>query len=64
MIWKAFFLGHDNDDYSPPIFKSKKSNLSNNYKIPEELKAFLSAVKSELMDPKIEIRQNAIFQWN
>jgi hypothetical protein len=64
MIWKAFFLCHDNDDYSPPIFKSKKSNLSNNYKIPEELKAFLSAIKSELMDPRIEIRQNAIFQRN
>ena len=24
MIWKEFFFGQDNEDYSPPIFKSKK----------------------------------------
>ena len=53
MIWKEFFYDKENiAEYKPPIFKSKKTNLPKNYKIPEELKIFLGAVKSEIIDPK------------
>ena len=53
MIWKDFFFGKDNEEeYNPPILKSKTSNLPTNYKIPEELKVFLSSIKSELSDPR------------
>ena len=51
MIWKDYFYDKENiEEYKSPIFKSKKTNLPKNSKTPEELKIFLGAVKSEIMD--------------
>ena len=52
MIWHEFWFGREKDEnYKPPIFKAKKNNLPKNHNIPKELKTFLGAVKSEIMDP-------------
>ena len=46
MIWKEYFYDKENiEEYKSPIFKSKKTNLPKNSKLPEELKIFLGAVK-------------------
>ena len=53
MIWKEFFSNKDTEDeYSPPIFKTKKTNFPKNHSIPNGLKTFLGAIKSEIKDPK------------
>ena len=52
MIWKEFFYGKDTGPYEPPIFKSKKTNMPKNYNVPNGLKTYLGAVRSELVDPK------------
>ena len=51
MIWTEFFYGKEIEYYNPPIFKANKNNLPKNYSSPNELKTFLGAIKSELMDP-------------
>ena len=41
MIWREFFYGKESDEeYKPPIFRSRKNNLPKNNKLPEELKFF------------------------
>ena len=53
LIWREFFAGIDDDqDYVPPIFRKEKHNFPKNHKTPQELKTFISGVKSELMDPE------------
>ena len=50
-IWQEYFNGRENDrEFKESIFKSNKSNLPKNYKIPEGLKTYLGSVKSEIMD--------------
>ena len=50
-IWQEYFYGRENDrEFKANIFKSNKSNLPKNYKIPEGLKTYLGSVKSEIMD--------------
>ena len=52
MIWtEKFFGAEDDENYTPSIFKTKKTNLPKNYKPPPPLKTFLNGVKSELKDP-------------
>ena len=53
MIWHEFWHGRETEtEYVPSIFKTRKNNLPKNYKVPNGLKRFLGAVKSEMMDPK------------
>ena len=53
MIWHEFWYGRNtDDDYIPPIFKATQTNLPKNHKVPNGLKTFLGAVKSEILDPK------------
>ena len=48
MIWKEWWFGRDlEEDYKQPLFKVKKVNLPKNYKVPNGVKTYLSAVKSE-----------------
>ena len=50
-IWQEYFYGRENyREFKANIFKSNKSNLPKNYKIPEGLKTYLGSVKSEIMD--------------
>ena len=60
IIWREFFSKKDDieDHYIPPIFKSRKTNLPKNHKIPEELKIFLGAIRSEILDPKNRHKNN------
>ena len=39
-------------NYQAPIFKVQKRNLPKNYNVPNGLKTFLSAIKSEILDPR------------
>ena len=51
VIWHEYFYGSEsNSDFKVKIFKSNKSNLPKNYKIPEGLKTYLGSLKSEIMD--------------
>ena len=53
MIWKEFWFDKEIDDnYKPPMFKSKKNNLPKNLKTPNVLKIYLGSIKSETMDPQ------------
>ena len=53
MIWKEFWHGRDNSiNQKRSIFKHKKNNLPRNYRSPNNLKIFLSGIKSEILDPK------------
>ena len=49
-IWQEFWYGREGGDRKPQIFRKRKHNLPKNHKIPEGLKTFLGAVKSEIMD--------------
>ena len=52
MIWHEYWFGREKEEnYKTPIFKAKKNNLPKNHNTPKELKTFLGAVKSEIMDP-------------
>ena len=51
-IWHEFWFGNEQNNPNPPIFKSKKKNMPKNYTVPEGLKVFLNAVKSEILDPR------------
>ena len=51
IIWHEYFYGSEsNSEMRPKIFKSNKSNLPRNYKLPEGLKTYLGSIKSEIMD--------------
>ena len=53
MVWQEFWYGRKQEgEYNPPIFKTKKDNLPKNHKTPKQLKCFLGAVRSEIMDPQ------------
>ena len=53
VIWTEFFYGKDEDnEFEPPIFKEEKTNMPKNNTVPEDLKTFLNAVKSELTDSR------------
>ena len=52
-IWNEFWYGREGQETKEkPIFKEEKSNLPKNYKSPEDLKVFLSSVRSEISDPR------------
>ena len=52
-IWKEFWHGREEDGHRKrPIFKTRKHNFPTNYTVPEGLKTFLGAVKSEILDPR------------
>ena len=50
MLWKEKFYGSD-EEYQPPIFKTRKINLPRNHPTPQPLKDFLAVVRSEFKDP-------------
>ena len=50
--WNKFWYGWENEKYEKPFFKKEKTNLPQNHKTPNELKTFLGAIKSEMLDPR------------
>ena len=53
MIWKEYWFDKDTvAKPTPPIFKLKKYNLPKSNKVPEGLKYYFGAIKSEILDPK------------
>ena len=53
VIWHEFWFGKENQDKNEtPLFKTQKNNLPKNYTVPQDLKTFLSAIKSEISDPR------------
>ena len=53
MIWKEWWFGRNSEEVNEtPIFKTKKSNLPKNSKIPNGLKTYIEAVKFKIVDPK------------
>ena len=53
VLWKEFHFGKDNQEtYERPIFRIQKTNLPQKHSTPELLKTFLSAVKSDISDPR------------
>ena len=53
VIWTDFWHGRDKEiDREIPIFKQEKYNLPKKYSVPEGLKTFLAAIKSEILDPR------------
>ena len=53
MLWKEFWSNQDPSEHQRlPIFKTTKVNYPRNHKTPQELKNYLAAVKSELLDPQ------------
>ena len=52
-IWHEYWHGRDIDkEYRKPLFKSQKNNLPKHHQTPKGLRSCLSAVKSEIMDPR------------
>ena len=53
VLWKEFHHGkEDQGSYERPIFRIQKTNLPQKHNTPELLKTFLSAVKSDISDPR------------
>ena len=52
LVWKEFFGANNDEDFSPPIFKTKKTNYPKNHNTPKGLNTFLGAIESEIRDPK------------
>ena len=53
IIWHEFWFGRDEvNNKEEPIFKRQKTNMPKGHTTPEDLKVFLSSVKSELSDPR------------
>ena len=55
VIWQKFWFGQETDQeymYEKPIVKTNKSNMPQNYKIPQGMQMYLHANKSELLDPQ------------
>ena len=52
-LWHEYFHGKESEEeYKEPIFKTKKNNLPQKHATPQGLKDFLSAIRSEIIDPK------------
>ena len=52
-VWKEFWFGKNIEEpYVQPLFKTTKTNLPKNYKVPNEVNIFLNSVKSEIFDYK------------
>ncbi len=58
-IWNEFWFGREKEDQTDLIFKKEKDNLPKNYTVPEDLKIFLSAVTSEIQDPRNRITEKS-----
>ena len=53
IIWYEYRFGQENlEEKEKPLYKTQKNYLPNNYTVPQGLKTFLSAIKSEIIDPK------------
>jgi hypothetical protein len=53
MIWHEFWFGREEaTNKEEPIFKRQKTNMPKGHGTPEDLKVYLSSVKSELSDPR------------
>ena len=53
LIWHEFHYGSENNsELEEQIFREEKTNMPTKYSVPEGLKAFLSAIKSEIQDPR------------
>ena len=52
LVWKEFFGAKEDEDFSQPIFKTKKTNFPKNHNTPKGLNTFIGAVESEIRDPK------------
>ena len=53
MVWKDYWFGKETEEtYVPLIFKKKKNNFPKNHRTPKGLLDYLTAVKSEIVDPK------------
>ena len=51
-LWKEFFYLNQPPNRKQPIVKNVKTNLPKNHRTPENLKRFLNATTSELLDEK------------
>ena len=52
-IWHEFWHNREIEkQLKEPIFRKLKFNLPKNYTTPKELKTYLGAIKSEIMDPR------------
>ena len=51
--WTEFHHGEEKQDgdYDQP-FKKNKTNLPQNYTVPDDLKIYLNAIRSEVSDPR------------
>ena len=53
IIWHEFWFGREEvSNKEEQIFKKQKTNMPKGHSTPEELKVFLSSIKSELSDPR------------
>ena len=54
MVWREFWFGRnvEEDDEKKPIFKRVKTNFPKNHSTPVDLKNYLAAIKSDIMDPR------------
>ena len=53
IIWYEYWFGQENlEEKEKRLYKKQKNNLPKNYTVPQGLKTFLSAIKSEILDPK------------
>ena len=52
MAWRKFFNDKEDEEFIPPIFKSKKYNFPKNHNTPTGFKTYLVAGKSEINDPR------------
>ena len=58
-IWNKVCFSGKIKDQTDFILKKEKDNLPKNYTVPEDLKTFLSAVTSEIQDPKNRITEQS-----
>ena len=58
-IWNEFWFDRESEDQTDLIFKKEKDNLPKNHTVPEDLKTFLSAVTSEIQDPRNRITEKS-----
>ena len=53
LIWQEFWFGREEQgNIEESIFKEQKTNMPKNHSVPEGLKMFLNAIKSDLCDPR------------
>ena len=63
-IWNEFWFGRESEDQKDLILKKEMDNLPKNYTVPEDLKTFLSAVTSEIQDPRNRITEKSNLPHN